>query len=126
MTKAVKVKYVQEDEQMPPLSRAAHIAMLVLGAAGCNTWKSLVETPAAQKRVRVTAEQQKLLNDYSYVIQYIQRTPMRTINFCPICCRWSVVAKNPAVKSSGCKQTIGCTGQVVRVGKTPAKKELAE
>lgn len=126
MAAAKKVKYVHEDDSMPPIPRAAHLAMLILAATGCNTWKTLVETPDAQTRVRITPEQQQLINEYGYVIQYVQRSPMRTINYCPVCGRWAIVQKNPPVKQSGCKLSISCTGTLVRVGKTAVKKEIAE
>ena len=121
MTKRqIKVKWVQQDTSLPPLPQAAHLAMLIMGAAGCNDWETLANSPEAQARVRVTPEQQALLDAYDYVIYRLRRSPLRTVNYCPVCRRWRLVQKNPAAGQK-CSMKIGCPGAMLRVSKVVAR-----
>ncbi|MHA3724235.1 hypothetical protein ACXR2T_10185 [Leucobacter sp. HY1910] len=118
--RTLKVKWVEQDTSLPPLPQAAHLALLVMAAAGCNDWQSLVESEEVQQRVRVTPEQQQLLDDYDYVIHRLRRSPLRTLSYCPVCHRWRLVQKNPPAGQK-CSLMIGCPGLMLRVFKNKAR-----
>ncbi|MBC9927329.1 hypothetical protein [Leucobacter sp. cx-169] len=117
----VKVKLVTHDTELPELGQAAHVALLTLGATGCNTWKALVESPEVWERVLLTAEQQRLIDEHPYVLQHLQRAPLRSITVCDVCGRWALAVKAPT-KGAKCTLIVGCTGTLFYASKMPKRQ----
>ena len=115
---AIKTKPILEDPTLPPLARAAHIGMLILKGTGCNTWQVLVDSPQNQLRVLLSEEQQQLIDEYSFILQYLQVSPIRSIMYCENCSRFAL--KDKAIsKTTTCSLTVGCGGTLHYVKTTP-------
>ncbi|TDP89503.1 hypothetical protein EDF62_3234 [Leucobacter luti] len=115
-----KPKLVRDNEELPDVARAAHIGLLTLKATGCSTWKMLVESPETHARVQLTAEQQQLIDEYPYVVQYLRLAPLSTLLICTNCRRWVLASKNPG-KNAKCNLMIGCAGTLLYVSSMPAR-----
>lgn len=117
-----KPKLFRENTEFPDVPRAAHIGILVLKATGCSSWAQLVDSPETHSRVQLTLDQQRLIDDYAHVVQYVRTTPLCTVLYCPDCKRWVLATKNPG-RTAKCNLTIGCSGVLMYVSSLPMRQK---
>lgn len=115
-----KSRYVKHNPDLPETGQAVHVGLLVLTKTGCNTWKTLVESPETWERVTLTDEQQALIDRHDYMLQHLQIAPLRTIDICDTCNRWVLTTRKPG---KNCTLSVGCEGKLHHVPKSPYREK---
>lgn len=124
MARAKAVKHIRHNLTLPPIAQAANLALIIMGAAKVSTWKDLVNHPENRAHLRLTPEQQQLLDDHADLLDSLCRTPLRTIYTCPTCGRFAYIDK--AASPTRCNLTLGCSGTPVKATTTAGRLPTAE
>lgn len=111
----------QVEESLPPVGRAASLAMALLTRAKADTWEELARNAAvpgshtrlALATIHLTAEQLELLGAWPVVTQVSVSTPRRGVSVCPVC--EEVVLYCGSSPPRRCLMTLRCPGELVRV-----------
>ena len=104
---------------VPPMARAASIALGLMRAAGVTRWAEMGDVlPAA---VELRDEEYRLLVDHIEILSFLRlaarledgtRSPTVTVAVCPECGEWVLISSGPA--PNRCEMTRGCAGKPVK------------
>ena len=106
---------------VPAPIRAAAIAYRLLSSTKVATWSELARTPEQCRRIQLTPEQETLLNDQLWIVQWVRTNPKRVPWMCDTCGQIGFFGKDRNPPSS-CTLTEGCHGSPIR---TPLGRTLA-
>lgn len=110
---------VLHDVNATPIIQAAQIAFAVMAAAKKDSWADAISTEGLPSLVRLTPEQQEILETHRQVLPNLRRrSPVISVEACPACGRWGWSA-SPVQKK--CSWTLGCAGAPVKAAATAWK-----
>lgn len=108
----------------PPVVQAGQIALVLLSKTKSGSWAELLDKVeqdgfVPQQWVRLTEEQQKLLEEHAHILQFVGRSPLVTVFACGTCGLHGFASQGSM--SAKCPFTLGCDGTVVKAPSTPAR-----
>lgn len=114
-------KTFQHSVDAPEPCQAAQVAQLVMRRLKVGTWGQVVELATREDirvLVRLTPEQQALLDRYSFILPFLRVKPTITVAACAACGRYGFTG--PGSLPTRCYFTHRCDGKLVRARSTAA------
>lgn len=108
---------VRHAPDAPEVVQAAQIALVIIGIAKKQDWAGVLADPDSYALVRLTEEQQAILERHAGILPYLSRTKRglpgqsRTLFACPACGRFAFTLGDAPAR---CGSTLGCTGVPVK------------
>lgn len=102
-------------DDVPPLVRAASLALAVARHCKCASWAEFVERLAARDdevlallaTIEVDEADSALVAEHDHVLRLLHVKPLVTVAVCTACNGWVLVSGTPPTK---CKTTMRCEG----------------
>lgn len=117
VTKPKVKKTIRHNPEAPRPAQAAQIAFVLIGVAKGKTWADVVADTTLSERVELTEEQQKLLEEFAWILPYLGKGggdfSARTIICCQECER-VMFTSGSAAAPKNCKLNLSCKGVPVR------------
>lgn len=114
---------VRHNPDAPDVCQAAQIATVIMKRLHVSNWEGVVErasTSDVREKVRLTAEQQELLDEHQNILPYLQTSPTVTVVCCTVCNRFGFQDKRNPGKS--CPFTHRCAGELVKAKLTEERE----
>lgn len=121
---------IRDNDALPDVVRATHIAFLILKGTKVGSWKHLVSNAEAIAKVRLTPDQQACLDRNLNVVSLISVDPQRIVAVCADCGQVSFLGRTQDGKAqaapSKCILTRDCVGKPIKTPLTAKAKPKAE
>lgn len=121
---------IRDNDALPDVVRATHIAFLILKGTKVGSWKHLVTNAEAIAKVRLTPDQQACLDRHLNVVSLISVDPQRIVAVCADCGQVSFLGRTQDGKAqaapSKCILTRDCVGKPIKTPLTAKAKPKAE
>ncbi|MBF4459436.1 hypothetical protein [Pseudoclavibacter sp. VKM Ac-2867] len=121
---------IRDNDTLPDVVRATHIAFLILKGTKVGSWKHLVTNTEAIAKVRLTPDQQACLDRNLSVVSLISVDPQRIVAVCADCGQVSFLGRTQDGKAqaapSKCILTRGCVGKPIKTPLTSKAKPKHE
>lgn len=121
---------IRDNDALPDVVRATHIAFLILKGTKVGSWKHLASNAEAIAKVRLTPDQQACLDRNLNVVSLISVDPQRIVAVCADCGQVSFLGRTQDGKAqaapSKCILTRDCVGKPIKTPLTAKAKPKAE